>query len=112
MAKKKADFVKDAAVETYIREVLKIRASSAGVKELSKRFNNIMSVVLKESAKLTKKARLKTVMPKAMIAAFEKHVGKETLDWDEVAEHLMKLPAADLGKVSQLITKQLKSLNG
>ena len=110
MAKKKADFVSDAAVETYIRDVLKIRASSAGVKEFSQRFNGVMAVVLKESAKLTKKAKRKTILPKAIVAAFEKHVGKETLDWDEVTEHLIKLPAADLGKVSQAITQRLKSL--
>jgi len=112
MASKKVDFVKESAVEEYIRDTLKVRASSAGVDEFGKRFNGIMATVLKEAARLSKKARRKTVMPEDLVAAFAKHVGKETLDWDEVAAHLMKLPAADLGKISQMITKELKRLGG
>lgn len=112
MPKRKIDFVTDAAVRDYIRDVLKLHSSEDGLKEFQTRFNAVMAAVLKGAATLTKKARKKTILPDTVVTAFEKNVGKEMLDWPELSDQLMKLSAADLGKVSQVIRARLKKLEG
>ena len=110
MPKKKVDFITDAFVRDYIRDVLKLRSSKTGIAEFNKQFNSLMQAVLKDAAKQAKKRRRKTILPKAVATAFEKHVGKHDLDWKEIFQQLLKEPASDLGKISQAINDRLDKL--
>ena len=105
---KKPDFLRDAQIKEYIKDILKLRSSKKALDELSKRINAVMVAVLKEAAKLAKEANRKTVMPEDIIQAYKKHVGKEHLTWDEILKQILSQPPADLGKISKGINDYIE----
>jgi histone H3/H4 len=110
MPGKQTDFITEKYVEAFIREETKLRASVAGVKQFKKLFNALMVAVLRDAGKRTKKAKRKIMPPSLITEAFEKHVGKKDLEWQEILDQLMNEAPTDLGKISEAILKHLDEL--
>ncbi len=105
---KNPDFLRDAQIKEYIKNVLKLRSSQKALDELSQKINSVMVAVLKSAAELAKEAGRKTVMPEDITQAYDKHVGKEHLTWDETLKQILRQPPADLGKISKGINDYIE----
>lgn len=105
---KKPDFLRDAQIKEYIKNILKLRSSKKAIDELSAKINSVMVAILKEAATLAKEANRKTVMPEDITQAYKKHVGKEHLTWEDVLKQILCQPPADLGKISKGINDYIE----
>ena len=101
------DFVKASAVKKFIAS-LDLRSSTEAVEALDEGFNDAIEKVIIEAAEHAKKMRMKTIMPAHISAAFEKHVGKQDLDWQEILEQVLRETPADLGKITKGIRDQIE----
>jgi len=105
---KKPDFLRDAQIKDYIKDILKLRSSKKALDELSTKINSVIVAILKEAGNLAKEANRKTVMPEDITQAYEKHVGKEHLTWGETLKQILRQPPADLGKISKGINDYIE----
>ncbi len=94
------DFVKESGVKKFIKSK-RLRSTADAVAELDKGFNEVMRRVIVEAGKYAKKDKKKTIMPEHIAYAFEKHVGKKDLDWQEILVQVLQETPADLGKISK-----------
>ena len=104
---KQAEFIKEVVVKTFMRSK-KIRSKDQAVTELARRFSEVMGRVIVESGNIAKKNKKKTVTEKHITEAFEKHVGKTDLDWEEILTQVLQETPADIGKVSKGIRKYIE----
>jgi len=109
---KKPDFLRDARIKEYIKNILKLRSSKKALDDLSTKINEVIAAILKEAATLAKEANRKTVMPEDITQAYDKHVGKEHLTWDETLKQILLQPPADLGKISKGINDYIGKDSG
>ena len=109
---KKPDFLRDAQIKEYIKDILKLRSSKKALDELSTKINSVMVAILKEAGDLAKEANRKTVMPEDITQAYDKHVGKEHLTWGETLKQILRQPPADLGKISKGINDYIEKDSG
>lgn len=105
---KQPDFTKDTVIKDYIKDVLKIRSSQKAITKLTKNFNSVILAVIKTAAKLAREANRKTILLEDITQAYEKHIGKEYLTWDETLNQILRQPPADLGKISKGINDYIE----
>ena len=102
---KESQLVKSNTILNYIKQVQKIKVRKSAADSLRSRFNALIKTVIKEAKDLCKEEKKKTIMPRHMAAALEKHLGKRHLSIPEIMDEIKRLSAVELGKLS----KQLKN---
>ena len=105
---KQPDFVNDTAVKDFTWKDQKMKSTDAAIEELGKRFNAAIKDVIVEAVKLAQKAKQKTIMPAQIVEAFDKHVGKKDLNWEEILAQIIAEAPADMGKIAQGIRDWIK----
>ncbi len=105
---KKIDFIKDATIKSYVKNIQKFRSSKEAVHEIDSRFNSLIKSVLALAQKLAKEDKRKTILDQDVIQAFENQVGKEHLTWKEAAKEVIYQNPTDLGKISKAINDYIK----
>lgn len=103
-----SDFIKSTTIKSYIKEVEKIRSSQEAINEISSKFNSLIVTVIREAGKLAKESNRNTIMLEDITTAFEKHVGKRHLTWEEVLQEIILQTPADLGKISKGINDHIE----
>ena len=105
---KKPDFIKDATIKSYIKNIQKFRSSEEAVHEIDLKFNSLVENVLALAQKLAKKDKRKTILDQDVTQAFENQVGKRHLTWQETAEEIIFQNPTDLGKISKAVNDYIK----
>ena len=77
------DFINDTAIKVFIRDNEKLRSSSKVVATIDKRLNSIIQKVITEAAAIARESGQKTILEDDIVRALEKHVGRETLTWQQ-----------------------------
>lgn len=104
---KKPEFIRFNTIKEYISDSLKLRSTDKTVKQFIKRFDSAIEATLEDAGKSAKKTKRKTIMNKDTLPALEKQLGKKFLTWQEISGQILKLSAADLGKMSKAINTHL-----
>jgi histone H3/H4 len=108
--KNQADFVKQTAIKASMK-ASGFRSTADAMNYIEKSLNELIGVILTESGRLAKKDRKKTIFPKHVSTALEKHIGKSELNWDEILPQVLQETPADLGKLSKGIRKYIETHN-
>ena len=95
---KRPDFIKDSVVKDYIKTAQKLRSTQEAVEDLDARLNSLTVTLIKEAATSAKDKKRKTILLEDIRSAYEKHVGKESLTWQELLKQILRLSPADLSK--------------
>lgn len=103
-----SNFIKDAVIKTYIKDILKVRSSEEAINKISSGFNSLIETILTESKEIAIKNKRNTIMIEDINQAFEKHVGKAHLTWQEIAEEIILQNPTDLGSISKTINDYIE----
>ncbi len=95
---KRPDFIKDSVVKDYIKTTQKLRSTQETIEALDAKLNSLTVTLIKEAATSAKGQKRKTILLEDIRSAYEKHVGKESLTWQELLKQILRLSPADLSK--------------
>jgi len=104
------DFIKDSMIKKYIRDTEKLRSSSKVVATINKQLNAIIQKVITEAAAIAREAGQKTILEDDIVRALEKHVGRETLTWQQTLAQVLRQPAVNLRDIANGIDEELRRL--
>lgn len=105
---KEMNLIKLNTINSYVKQILKMRISKTAANTLVTRFNDLLKTILKEGQQLAKKENRNTIMPRDIDTAIEDNLGKKHLVWDEVFTEIKHLNAIDLGNLSKAILKYIE----
>lgn len=105
---KEMDLIKINTINSYVKQILKIRISKTAANTLVIRFNDLLKIILREGRDIAKKDKRNTIMPRDIDTAIEDNLGKKHLTWEEVLEEIKRLNAIDLGNLSKAILKYIE----
>jgi len=105
---KQNDFVKKTSIKAAIR-AKKVRSSADAIGFIKKSMEALIWALLDESEQIAKNNRKKTILLRHVTAAFEKHVGKSDLNWQEILSQIIQETPADLGKLNKGIRDYIKA---
>ncbi len=104
------DFINDTAIKAFIRDNEKLRSSQKVVATIDKRLNAIIQKVITEAAAIARESGQKTILQDDIVKALEKHVGRETLTWQQTLAQVLRQPAVNLRDIANGIDEELKRL--
>jgi len=104
------DFIKDSMIKEYIRDTEKLRSSSKVVATINKQLNAIIQKVITEAAAIARESGQKTILEDDIVRALEKHVGRETLTWQQTLAQVLRQPAVNLRDIANGIDEELRRL--
>jgi len=102
------DFIKQTSIKAAIKA--KGVRSSADARDYAKKsIEALLGAILDESEQIAKNDRKKTILLRHITEAFEKHVGKSDLNWQEILSQIIQETPADLGKINKGIREYIKA---
>lgn len=103
-----SNFIKDAVIKSYIKDILKLRSSEEAINQINSKSNSLIETILTEAKEIAIKNKRNTIMIEDINQAFEKHVGKAHLTWQEIAEEIILQNPTDLGNISKVINDYIE----
>lgn len=100
------DFIKKSALKEYISGQ-KIRISQAALNDLIKYLARHTQSAIKRAKQKTEEDKRSTILPPDIAAVIE----KEDLNWQELAQEVIKQGPIELGQISQAIDKWIEDEN-
>lgn len=104
----KTNFIRFNSIKSYVNEVKDMRASDAAIRELIQRFDSLVIDVLSEAHRLARENKRRTVMGPDMVTALEKYLGQRRLDWNQLAEEVIRQNPTELGNISKTINEYIQ----
>ncbi len=104
------DFIKDTAIKAFISDNEKLRSSQGAVATLDKRLNTVIQTVITEAAASARESGRKTILQDDIVKAMEKHIGRETLTWQQTLAQVLRQPAVYLRDIANGIDEELRRL--
>ena len=111
MAKKsriEMDMVKTNTIKSYVTDILEYKISDTATDDFRIRFNDLIKQSLQEAKKFSREERLETIMPRHLVPAMEKIVGKKNMDAETIGREIRNLSAIDLADLVKLIEKHIQ----
>jgi histone H3/H4 len=104
----KTNFLRFNSVKSYVNDVKNMRASDAAIRELIQRIDSLVIDVLSEAHKRAQENKRRTIMGPDMTASLEKYLGRRRLDWNELAEEILRQNPTELGHISKAINEYIQ----
>ncbi|MDP8275247.1 MAG: NFYB/HAP3 family transcription factor subunit [Candidatus Euphemobacter frigidus] len=105
-----SNYIKNSVIKRYISDQEDLRSSEDAIAAINQRINELIQKVIEEAAANTRDNDRKTVLQEDAEAALQKHVGRETLTWQQTLDQVLRQPPVNLRDIANGIDEELKRL--
>ena len=105
-----SDYIKNSVIKRDISEKEDLRSSQDAIAAINQRMNELIRKVIEEAAASARAADRKRVLQEDAEAALQKHVGRETLTWQQTLDQVLRQPPVNLRDIANGIDEELERL--